>query len=152
MNARIFGAAFGATADYFGMTKEKLPMPAVLVVDDEPLIRWSLSEGLVDAGYAVRQLATGAEVRQTLADWAGGPLVIVLDIRLPDVVDLSLLREIRLHYPQIPVLVMTAHGTADDAREATCLGVSRFVSKPFDVHAMVDMVGEALTSAYTSPL
>ena len=109
-------------ADYFGMTRKKLPTPTVLVVDDEPLIRWSLSEGLADAGYAVRQAASGAEALEALAVSGKEPLIVVLDLRLPDVHDLSLLRNIRASRPEVPVVIMTAHGTSEDAREATRLG------------------------------
>jgi DNA-binding NtrC family response regulator len=125
------------------MTAEKLPRPVVLVVDDEPLIRWSLSEALSDHGYAVRQAASGAEARQELEASSGEPLVVLLDLRLPDVVDLSLLRDIRARRPDAPVVMMTAHGSDEDARNARRLGVFKFVTKPFDVGEMIDLVGEA---------
>jgi DNA-binding NtrC family response regulator len=125
------------------MTAEKLPRPVVLVVDDEPLIRWSLSEALSEHGYAVRQAASGAQARQELEASSGEPLVVLLDLRLPDVVDLSLLRDIRARRPDAPVVMMTAHGSDEDARDARRLGVFRFVTKPFDVGEMIDLVGEA---------
>ncbi|HYN06081.1 MAG TPA: response regulator [Vicinamibacterales bacterium] len=125
------------------MTGEKLPRPAVLVVDDEPLIRWSLSEALTEHGYAVRQAANGAEARQQLEASLGQPLVILLDLRLPDVADLSLLRDIRARRPDAPVVMMTAHGTDEDARSAKRFGAFRFVTKPFDVVEMIDLVAEA---------
>lgn len=121
----------------------KASSPVVLVVDDEALIRWSLSEGLSDAGYAVRMAATGAEARATLAELAPGPVVVLLDLRLPDVSNLSLLQEIRATWSEVPVVVMTAHGSADDAKQALAMGAFRFVSKPFDVGEMVGMVRAA---------
>ena len=134
--------------EYSEMTGGKLPMPIVLVVDDEPLIRWSVSEGLTESGYTVKQAATGAEARKVLAASHDDPLVVVLDLRLPDVADLSLLRDIRAQRPDAPVVMMTAHGTPDDARQAARLGAYRFVTKPFDVHALVDLVGEAWAAAH----
>jgi DNA-binding NtrC family response regulator len=123
-------------------------MPMVLIVDDEPLIRWSLSEGLSDVGYRVKQAATGAEAREMLADTGDDPLVVVLDLRLPDVTDLSLLQHIRASRPDVPVVMMSAHGSADDARQATSLGAFRFVIKPFDVIEMIGLVGDAWASAH----
>jgi DNA-binding NtrC family response regulator len=125
------------------MTGGKLPTPAVLVVDDEPLIRWSLSEGLTDQGYVVRLAASGAEARAALAMLGDEPLVIVLDLRLPDVVDLSLLQEIRRRWPDVPIVIMSAHGTAEDRTRSAALGAYRFVEKPFDVSDVVRLVGEA---------
>jgi len=128
------------------MIREKLPIRTVLVVDDEPLIRWSLSEGLSDGGFAVRLAANGAEARAVLAGSRGTPMVVLLDLRLPDVADLSLLREVRLKWPELPVVMMTAHGTLDDERRAAELGAFRFVDKPFDVSEMVRIVDDAWRS------
>lgn len=127
------------------MTGEKVPRPAVLVVDDEPLIRWSLSEGLSEGGFAVRLASSGAEARAALAACGDQGLVVLLDMRLPDVVDLSLLREIRHRWPHVPVVVMTAHGTMEDASRAVELGAYRFVDKPFDVAEIVRVVSDAWT-------
>ena len=124
------------------MASEIVPSPMVLIVDDEALIRWSLSEGLSDGGYEVRLAGSAAEARHALAASANAPFIVVLDLRLPDVTDLSFLREVRRTRPDCPVLMMSAHGTPEDAEEATRLGVTRFVGKPFDVAEMVKLVGE----------
>ena len=120
-----------------------MPTPFVLVVDDEPLIRWSLAEGLTEHGYVVRLAGTAAEARTELASFAQDPVVVVLDLRLPDMADLSLLREIRGRRPDAPVIVMTAHATAEDARQARAMGAADFVGKPFDVSDMVRRIGSA---------
>jgi DNA-binding NtrC family response regulator len=117
----------------------------VLIVDDEALIRWSLSEGLADAGWAVLQAATGAAARAVVRTLEGQPFVILLDLRLPDVADLSLLRELRAGRPDVPMILMTAHGTAEDARAAHAAGVFSVVGKPFDVAEMVALTSAALT-------
>jgi DNA-binding NtrC family response regulator len=118
--------------------------PVVLVIDDEVLIRWSLSEGLLDHGFGVRLAGSGAEARATLYSMKPDePLVVVLDLRLPDVANLSLLREIRALRPDAPVILMTAYGTAEDAKQAKELGVWRFVDKPFDVARVVELVDAA---------
>lgn len=125
------------------MSREILPKPSVLVVDDEALIRWSLSEALADAGYTTRLAASGAEARVVLASIGQEPLVVVLDMRLPDVNNLSLTREVRRLRKDAPVILMSAHLSPDDVREAEHLGVFRVVSKPFDMTEMLKLVGQA---------
>ena len=125
------------------MTREIPPHPTVLVVDDEALIRWAISEALSEAGYPVKVAATGAEALAALAEFDGRPIVTLLDLRLPDVADLSLLSRIRAARPEAPVIVMTAHGSSADAAEALRLGAVGFVGKPFDVAELVRLVGEA---------
>jgi len=130
------------------MSGDMVPSPVVLVVDDEPLIRWALSEGLADLGYAVRQAGSALETRAMLATLdRRAPLVIVLDLRLPDMKDLSLLREIRSTRPEAAVIMITAHGTEQDAREAAALGVRRSLGKPFDVMSVVHSVDAACRQA-----
>jgi DNA-binding NtrC family response regulator len=131
------------------MSRGKVPVPVVLVIDDEVLIRWSLSESLIESGYPVQAAANGAEARLALEACTGQPLVVLLDLRLPDVRDLSLLHEIRAVRPDAPVIILTAHGTAEDAAAALSAGVFRFVHKPFDVPEIVRLVGEAWTSRAT---
>jgi DNA-binding NtrC family response regulator len=132
------------------MSREKPPTRLVLVVDDEALIRWSLSEALTEAGYAARMAASGAEARVALASFGRAPVVVLLDMRLPDVADLSLAREFRQKRPDAAVILMTAHGTLEDAKLALELGVFRFVSKPFDVPDMVKLVERAWASMQNS--
>ena len=87
-----------------------------------------------------------AEARAALAALGQQPLVVVLDLRLPDSVDLGLLAEIRKRYPHAPVVMMSAHGTSEDVKRAGELGACRFVEKPFDVTELVKLVGEAWES------
>lgn len=128
------------------MMQGKLPR-TVLVVDDEALIRWSISEGLTDAGWVVRQAANGAQARAEADTLAGQPFVILLDLRLPDVSDLSLVHDLRARRPDVPLIIMTAYGTPEQASIARAAGVYGVVDKPFDVGRVVALVDEAYTSA-----
>lgn len=122
--------------------EKKSASPSVLVVDDEPLIRWSLVESLTDAGYDVSEGADGAEAVAQASDGRRFD-AIVLDYRLPDSNDLHLLEKIRTLQPQAAVVMMTAFGTPEVAAGALKLGAYRVVAKPFDVHDMVDLVTQA---------
>ena len=130
------------------VSMEKFPLPNVLVVDDEALIRWSLAESLADAGYLVSEAADGASAIEQLSD---GKVfdAIVLDYRLPDSNDLHLLETIRGLQPNAAVVIMTAFGTPEMTSGALELGAYRVVAKPFDVHDMVGVVTRAHQSRRT---
>ena len=116
----------------------------VLVVDDEALIRWSLTETLEKAGHAVVEAADAAEAIQSVSASEARPFdVVLLDYRLPDSNDLSLLQQIRTLAPRSAVVMMTAFGTTEMSKGALALGAYRVVPKPFEVHDMADLVVQA---------
>jgi DNA-binding NtrC family response regulator len=126
-----------------GLTGANEPEARVLVVDDEPLIRWSISEALTERGYTVVEAGTGRAALQETADAARPFGVIVLDLRLPDSDNLSLLARLHALAPRAQIILMTAHGTDDVAQEARALGAYGFVNKPFEIAAMASLVSEA---------
>jgi len=105
----------------------------ILVVDDEMLIRWSISETLKPHGYTVVEAADAASARRALADVREPPDAVVLDYRLPGSNDLSLLAEIRRTMPNTPIVLMTALGTHEISDRATTLGVYAVLNKPFEM-------------------
>jgi DNA-binding NtrC family response regulator len=111
----------------------------VLVVDDEPLIRWSITETLGAGGHDVTEAPDAASALRALAD-GPDPDLVLLDFRLPDSNDLGLLAEIRRVAPSTPVIMMTAFGTLDVAAGALKLGASRVLNKPFNMHDLEDLV------------
>ena len=125
------------------------PSLSVLVVDDEALIRWSLSESLIDAGYSVSEASDGASALAQASDGRKFD-AILLDYRLPDSNDLRLLENIRRLQPKAAVVMMTAFGTPEVTAGALELGAYRVVAKPFDMHTMVDLVTSAHQSAQGS--
>jgi len=104
-----------------------------LVVDDEALIRWSVSETLGDLGYDVAQAADGQAAITAITGAPSAFNVVVLDLRLPDVNDLSLLGRVRELLPTALVVLMTAFGTADVVAGAFELGVIGVLNKPFEL-------------------
>ena len=114
----------------------------VLVVDDEPLIRWSVCEVLDESGHKVAEARDGAAALRQLSECARFD-VIVLDYRLPDSNDLRLLETIRRLAPDSAVIMMTAFGTPEMVAGALGLGVFKVVVKPFDVHDLARLVAEA---------
>jgi DNA-binding NtrC family response regulator len=114
----------------------------VLVVDDEPLIRWSLGEALRDAGYHVEEAADGQTACERVAQ--GTPFdVVLLDFRLPDSNDLRLFSTLRQLTPAARIVLMTAYGTADVISDALARGAFRVLSKPFEIEHVASLVSEA---------
>ncbi len=128
---------------HFSQTEKKSPVVSVLVVDDEPLIRWSLAEALSECGYRVLESGDAQATRNAVRDTPDGFDVILLDFRLPDSKDLSLLASIREFAPRTQVILMTAHGAPEIVAAALDLGAFRVVTKPFELHHMTNLVAEA---------
>jgi len=123
-------------------------MVTVLVVDDEPLIRWAVREILEDAGYAVVEAGSAGEAMARIGAAEGHPVSIaLLDLRLPDSDDLSLLRRVHGHSPTCRVIIMTAHGTPEILRDAMTAGAFGTISKPFDLSSIVGLVRAAEKAA-----
>jgi DNA-binding NtrC family response regulator len=128
------------------VTLKKSPVLRVLVVDDEPLIRWSVAETLTELGHLVVEAGDGASAIRALDE--GEPFdAVVLDYRLPDSNDLNLLATIRRLAPQAAVIMMTAFGTPEVTSGAIKLGAYRVVPKPFEMHDMAELVLQATASS-----
>jgi DNA-binding NtrC family response regulator len=115
----------------------------VFVVDDEPLIRWSLREALADRGFEVTEAGDGQTAVRALHLAAHPPDVVLLDYRLPDSDDLSLFSTIKRLLPRAHVILMTAYGSAEVAQTALELGAYRVISKPFEMHEIAALVNGA---------
>ena len=122
-------------------------MHTILVVDDEPLIRWAVREGLEGVGYAVLEAGTAREALDSLAGARHPIAVALLDLRLPDSDDLGLLRRLRREAPGCRVIIMTAHGTPELLAEAMTAGAYGTISKPFDMGRVVSLVRDAEAAA-----
>jgi DNA-binding NtrC family response regulator len=115
--------------------------PTVLVVDDEALIRWSLSQRLESEGYHVLEADTGGAALDKLGE---GIDLVLLDYRLPDTDGVTVLRKIKEFDPDILVILLTAYATVDTAVEAMKLGAYHFANKPFNLDDVAATVDRAL--------
>ena len=121
-------------------------MAAVLIVDDEALIRWFVAESLETAGHQVLEAGSAREALAYFADGGGNVSVVVLDLKLPDSSDLGLLRRIQELSPGSRIILMTAHGTPDVLDEALRAGAFAVLPKPFDVTKVQGLVKDALAA------
>jgi two-component system response regulator PilR (NtrC family) len=115
----------------------------VLVVEDELLIRWSITETLAHAGHTVIEAADGATAVMALKNDTERIDAVVLDYRLPDSNDLTLLSTVRRLSPESAVVLMTAFGTPDMVKGALDLGVYHVLHKPFEMHDLESLLQEA---------
>jgi DNA-binding NtrC family response regulator len=113
---------------------------SVLVVDDEPLIRWSLRQGLAKRGHRVVEADSGAAALHLLATAQPVFDVVVLDYRLPDRRDLSLLKAARELAPSAAFLMITAYSEPGMKEEAVAIGARAVVGKPFQIDAFVSLI------------
>ena len=113
----------------------------ILIVDDEPLVRWSLKERLSRDGYAILEAGTAAGA---IAHVSAGIDGVLLDFRLPDGDGLTVLRHIEETSPDTPVVFMTAFSTIENAVDAMKHGAYHYVNKPFNLEDVVAIVEQAL--------
>ena len=104
-------------------------LPPVLVVDDEKNMRRTLQAMLGDEGYATRAAESAEEALKLLAD--GEFFMVVTDVRLGGMSGYELLGKIRGRWPNLPVLMITAHATPKLAVEAIQAGAIDYLAKPF---------------------
>ena len=114
----------------------------VLIVDDEKNIVTSLQEILNDEGYDITTAEDGLEALEKIQ--AEPPDLVLLDIWIPGMDGIEVLRAIKTYHPEIEVLVMSGHGTIDTAVKATKLGAYDFIEKPFSLDQLVRSVEHAL--------
>lgn len=116
----------------------------VWVVDDDRSIRWVLEKALKKAHFQVSTFNDGRLVLQALE--LQRPDVILSDIRMPGIDGLDLLKRIKLQYPELPVLIMTAHSDLNNAVLAFEKGAFEYLPKPFDLDEVIDQVRRACRS------
>lgn len=119
-----------------------MPTPRVMVVDDEHLIRWSLEQHLGKKGYEVIATGSGKEAVQIVQDVL--PEAVLLDIQMPGMDGIEVLRSIREVDPDVPVVMITAHGGVGSAVAAMKLGAYDYVEKPFDMERITVILANAL--------
>jgi DNA-binding NtrC family response regulator len=119
-----------------------MPRPAILVADDDPVARDLLVEVLAAEGYQVQAAAGGRECTELAR---AGPVDLALvDLRMPDVDGLAVLKELHALHPGAPVLILTAFATMETAIEAIRAGAYDYLSKPFRMEEIRLVVRRAL--------
>jgi DNA-binding response OmpR family regulator len=114
----------------------------ILIVDDEENLRLTLSRVLSKSGFTVTTAASGEDALRLLQ--AGAYELTFIDLLMPGMGGLALLGELRKLYPDMPVLILTAHATLDSAIEAVRQGARDYLVKPADPDLIIARVKEIL--------
>src|SRR5690554_2902337 len=122
----------------------------IWIVDDDKSIRWVLERTLQQAGFSTRVFVNGETVLAALREKT--PTILMTDIRMPGMDGLQLLSEIQAHYPELPVIVMTAHADLESAVKSYQGGAFEYLPKPFDLDEVVELVNRALARSREQPV
>jgi two-component system response regulator AtoC len=114
----------------------------VLIAEDEQNLRWVLGAILGREGYEVIHAADGEEALELLGQQPVHTLVT--DLRMPRLDGMELLRRVRQEWPGLPVVMITAHGTVENAVEAVKLGAFDYIEKPFEQEQIQVVVRKAI--------
>ena len=116
----------------------------VLMVDDEEDFVTTLSERMKMRDLDSDVALDGEQALQRVEDDI--PDVMVLDLKMPGIDGLEVLRRVRKAYPQIPVVILTGHGSEKDEAEARRLGAFEYLQKPVDIEKLVRVLRKAYKS------
>jgi DNA-binding response OmpR family regulator len=125
------------------MEKSDINSKRVLVVEDDAHIAEGLRLNLSFQGYEVKISPDGMAALRHWKEWK--PDLIVLDIMLPEIDGVSVLRNIRLEDERIPILVLSAKSSPDDKVECFSFGADDYLQKPFDLNEFLSRVDRLLT-------
>lgn len=114
----------------------------VLFVDDEKDFVQTVSERLINRNVGTYGLYSGEDALQLISE--DSPDVMVLDLKMPGMQGVDVLRAVKTTHPEIEVIILTGHGSIDDEKECMDLGAYSYINKPVDI----EVLSEAITSAH----
>ena len=118
--------------------------PVVMLVDDDRDLLRLLTMRLSAAGYDVRSVTSGEEALAKLPEYS--PDVIVTDLQMDGMDGMTLFDQVHCTRPELPFLVLTAHGTIPDAFDAANRGVFSYLTKPYNSQVLLAHLQRALDS------
>lgn len=113
-------------------------MRNLLIVDDQMGIRLLLDEVFRREGYQTHLAANGKEALQAATEKA--PDCVLLDMKMPGMDGIEVLKKLKSSWPEVPVIMMTAYGEIELTDEALKNGAIRYFTKPFDIYEVRDAV------------
>ena len=117
-------------------------MSDILIIDDDDQLRKSFHKLLTEEGYCSESAASGEAGLKIIQKQI--PDLVILDVRLPGMSGLETFQAIHKIEPKLPVIIMTAYGTTENAIEATKMGAFDYILKPFEIPDMLTVIKQAL--------
>ena len=109
-------------------------VPKILIIDDEEHMCWALDRAMRQEGYQTEVAYRGRDGLNLIREES--PSLTILDLRLPDMDGLEVLKEAKAINPKLPIIMLTAHGTIETAIEAMKIGAADYITKPFDLEEL----------------
>jgi DNA-binding response OmpR family regulator len=113
----------------------------ILLVDDEEELVTTLSQRMSMRNFGTNIALDGEQALKLVENEI--PDVVVLDLKMPGIDGIEVLRRLRNHYPAIQVIILTGHGTDKDENEARELGAYAYLNKPVDIELLVSTIKDA---------
>ncbi|NHM27403.1 sigma-54-dependent Fis family transcriptional regulator [Desulfofundulus sp. TPOSR] len=117
-------------------------VPTILIIDDEQHLCWALERAMQQEGYHV--LSTTSPLKGLELIREEQPSLVILDLKMPEMDGMDVLRKAREMQPKIPVVILTAHGTIETAIEAMKIGAADYITKPFDLDELKMVIKQNL--------
>ncbi|MBI5755582.1 MAG: sigma-54-dependent Fis family transcriptional regulator [Nitrospirae bacterium] len=122
--------------------------PSILLTDDDREMRYALSETLSRCGYTIDTASSGDEAVSKFSSKSFD--MVISDIRMVHGDGMHVLREIKKHSPDTPIVLITAYGTIDNAVDAMKLGAFDYIIKPFSIESLEEVVKKGIDTALDS--
>lgn len=116
-------------------------MSKILVVDDEEYMGWIIQKAFTKLDFEVNVALRGKEGLKIIENDSVD--LVLLDLRMPDIDGMEVLKQIKILQPDLPVIIITAHGTIDTAIQSMKEGAFDYITKPFDIDELILLVQKA---------
>jgi DNA-binding NtrC family response regulator len=114
----------------------------ILLVDDEEDFASALAERLVLRGFQAETATSGMDALRHIRECDFS--VLILDVKMPGIDGLGLMAEIKRKHPNLPVILLTGHGSAADAEAGMKKGAFDYLMKPIDIDELIEKIGDAV--------
>ncbi|MEW6275549.1 MAG: sigma-54 dependent transcriptional regulator [Bacillota bacterium] len=117
-------------------------VPKILIIDDEKHLCWALEKAMRQEGYQALSTTSSKKGLELIKEES--PSLVILDLKMPEMDGLEVLRRAREILPGLPVIILTAHGTIETAIEAMKIGAVDYLTKPFDLDELKIVIKQNL--------